>query len=56
MKSSKYQKGAGGGLLGLGMAFLVIAMSGQPAYIGVGMAFLALGIVFLARSGNRSCP
>ncbi len=56
MKFRKNQKGAGAGLLGVGMAFLVIAMSGQPAFIGVGMAFLALGIVFLANSGKRDCP
>ena len=56
MESRKSQKGAGGGFIGVGMAFLVIAMSGQPAFIGVGMAFLALGIVFLARSGTRDCP
>lgn len=56
MKSRKNQNGAGAGLLGLGMAFLVIAMSGQPALTGVGMAFLALGIGFLANGGKRNCP
>ena len=56
MESRKSQNGAGGGFIGVGMAFLVMAMSGQPAFIGVAMAFLALGIVFLARSGTRDCP
>lgn len=56
MKSRKYQNGAGAGLLGLGMAFLVIAMSGQHALLGVGMALLALGLGFLANAGKRDCP
>ena len=33
-----------------GSAFLVIAVTGQMAFLGVGMAFFALGIVFLAKS------
>lgn len=43
-------KGTGTGLMGLGMAFLIIAFNGQPAFLGVGMAFLALGIGFLDRA------
>jgi hypothetical protein len=50
MDSPKNLKGAGAGFLGVGIAFLVIAMTGQSAFIGVGMAFLSLGVVFLARS------
>ena len=36
--------------LGVGIAFLVIALTGQLAFLGVGMAFIALGVVFLAKS------
>ena len=42
-------QGAGGALVGLGMAFLVLALHGQPAFLGAAMAFLALGIGFLAK-------
>ena len=50
METPKNLKGAGAAFLGVGVALLVIAMTGQVAFIGVGMAFLTLGIVFLAKS------
>ena len=50
MESPKNLKGVGGGFLGIGMAFLVIALTGQSAFLGVAMASVALGIVFLAKS------
>lgn len=50
MEPRKNLKGAGAGFIGVGVAFLVIASSGQAAFLGVGMAFIALGIVFLAKS------
>ena len=42
----------GGGLafLGSGVAFLGVAASGQPAFLGVAMAMIALGIVFIGKS------
>ncbi|WP_287596669.1 hypothetical protein [Thermomonas sp.] len=43
-------KGSGTGLLGVGMAFLVLAFNGQPAMLGVGMAFLAVGLGLLDRA------
>jgi hypothetical protein len=37
--------------LACGVAFLTLALaSGQPAFLGLGPAMLALGVVFLARS------
>jgi hypothetical protein len=54
VKSANNLQGAGGALVGLGMAFLVVAMNGRAAFIGVGMAFLALGIAYLARP-SRDC-
>lgn len=56
MKSQANVKGTGAGLLGVGMAFQVLAMNGQPALMGVGMAFLALGIAFLAKSRRCAKP
>ncbi len=56
MKSRKIQNGAGASMLGVGMAFLVVSMSGQPAFIGVAMAFVALGIALLANVGKCNCP
>ena len=47
MKSSGYLQGAGGGMLGVGMAFLIISINGQPAFIGVAMAFVAIGVALL---------
>ena len=43
-------KGAGISYLSIGAAFLAIAASGQSAFLGVGLALIGLGIVFLARS------
>ncbi len=50
MEPGKNFKGAGAAFFGVGIAFLVIAFTGQMAFMGVGMAFFALGIVFLAKS------
>jgi hypothetical protein len=33
----------------VGAAFVAIAASGQPAFLGVGVVFVVLGTVFLAR-------
>lgn len=46
-------KGAAISYLGVGAAFLAIAASGQLAFLGVGLALIGLGIVFLARSHGR---
>jgi len=43
-------KGASAAFFGIGIALLVIAISGQTAFVGVGMAFVALGAAFLAGS------
>lgn len=50
MEQRKNLKGAGAGFIGVGVAFLVIAVTGQMAFMGVGTAFLALGVVFLAKA------
>jgi hypothetical protein len=42
------------GYLGVGAAFLAIAASGQPAFAGVGFAFLGLAVAFLLKArGSR---
>jgi hypothetical protein len=48
-------RGVGIAYTGSGIAFLAVAWLGhQPAFSGVGLAFLSLGIVWLARSrGGR---
>lgn len=38
--------------LALGIPFLGVAAATQPAFMGVGIAFFTLGIVFLARAKN----
>lgn len=50
MKPRKNLKGTGAGFIGIGVAFLAIASSGQTAFMGVGITFMVLGIVFLARA------
>ncbi|MCR6686139.1 hypothetical protein [Pseudoxanthomonas sp.] len=55
MNQARHSGAAGGGFIGVGTAFVAIAASGQPALLGVGMAFLGLGIVFLARGRRTRC-
>ena len=55
MKSPRNRYGAGGGLLGVGMGFLVIAFNGQPLLLGVAMALLATGIALLAKASGERC-
>ena len=40
-------KGAGISYLGAGAAFFAVSASGQPAFLGVGLAFIELGILRL---------
>ena len=50
MKNHENAKGAGTGFLGVGIAFLAISLgTDQPAFLGVALAFITLGLVFLAR-------
>ena len=51
MQPRKNVKGAGAGFFGAGIAFLVVALgTDQTALIGVAMAFLVLGVVFLGKA------
>ena len=50
MAKPKNLKGGGLAFLGSGVAFLGVAASGQPAFLGVAMAMIALGIVFIGKS------
>lgn len=50
MEPRKNLKGAGAGFLGVGVAFLVIGLSGQTAFLGVAMAFVVLGMVFMGKA------
>lgn len=47
------QQGSGLSFLASGMAFTAIGFSGQPAFIGVGMAMLGLAAAHFARSWKR---
>lgn len=40
---------AGAAWLGIGAAFMGVAATGQTAFVGVGAAFLVLGLARLAR-------
>jgi len=51
MEQRKNPKAAGAAFLGAGIAFLVVAFStDQTAFIGVAMAFVVLGVVFLGKA------
>ena len=51
MEPRKNLKGAGTAFFGAGIAFLVVALStDQPAFLGVAMAFVTLGLVFLGKA------
>ena len=51
MESRKNPKAAGAAFFGVGIAFLVVALStDQPAFLGVAMAFVTLGLVFLGKA------
>lgn len=50
MEPRKNLKGAGAGFLGVGVAFLVIGLTGQTTFIGVAMTFVVLGVVFLGKA------
>ena len=55
MQQRKSLKGAGTGFLGVGVAFLAITLgTNQPAFLGVALAFITLGVVFLARQRKDS--
>lgn len=42
--------------LGIGAAFTVLGASGRPAFLAVGLAFLALGIVLAVRRRHLVMP
>ena len=51
MEPRKNLKGAGAAFFGAGIAFLVVALStDQTAFVGVAMAFVVLGVVFLGKA------
>lgn len=51
MKHRGSRRTTGTGFFAIGAAFLAIAWgTGQRAFLGVGFAFFALGIVFLGKS------
>ena len=47
---TKSRRPAGFAFLALGIALGAVGMSGQTAFVGVGVVFLCLGIIFLAQS------
>ena len=54
MSTPRQLRGAAAGYLGVGAAFIAISASGQPAFAGVGFAFLGLALVFFAKArGSR---
>lgn len=50
MDKAKNLKGGGLAFLGCGVAFLGVAASGQPAFLGVALAMIGVGVVFLGKS------
>lgn len=50
MEPRKDMKGAGAGFVGVGVAFLAIGLTGQTAFTGVAMAFVAICVVFLGKA------
>jgi hypothetical protein len=54
MATPRQLRGAGMGYLGVGAAFIAMSATGQPAFAGVGFAFLGLALVFFAK--GRSSP
>lgn len=55
MTTPRNRHGTVGGLLGVGMAFLVIAFNGQAELVGVAMALIATGIVLLSKARRERC-
>ena len=47
-------KGVGFAMLAIGIAFLVLGITGQRAFLGVGPVFLVIGMVFIARANKRA--
>lgn len=48
--STKSKRTAGFAFLALGIALGAVGMSGQQAFVGVGVVFLCLGIIFITQS------
>ena len=44
------RKGAGIGLMVVGIAFLVLGITGQRAFLAIGPAFIVIGIAILAKA------
>ena len=53
MATPRDLRGPGMGYLGVGAAFIAIAASGQPAFTGVGFAFLGLALASWSKA--RGC-
>jgi len=50
MTTPRGLRGAGMGYLEVGAAFIAISATGQPAFTGVGFAFLGLALVFFTKA------
>lgn len=50
MATSRQLRSAAMGYLGVGAAFIAISTTGQPAFVGVGFAFLGLALVFFDKA------
>ena len=48
--NTKSKSRAGFAFLALGIALGAVGMSGQQAFVGVGVVFLCLGIILIAQS------
>ena len=53
MNDVKRRTGVGGAFLAIGAALLVIGLSGQRAFVPIGMVFVIIGIAMLARARKR---
>ena len=45
----KSQRASSVAFIVIGVVFIAIGSSGQPAFLGLGAVFIVLGVVFLAR-------
>lgn len=51
--SMKSKSTAGYAFLALGIALGAVGMSGQQAFVGVGVVFLCLGVILIAQSRTK---
>ena len=54
MNEPRPRKAAGIGLLVVGIAFLVLGITGQRAFLGIGPAFIVIGIAIMVKANKQA--